>query len=147
MKWDKNTQELIKKANARMELLRRVASFNPPIEDLKTIYVMYVRSILEFSATVWHSSLSEDNRNDLERVQKTALKIILGQSFKTYKNALNILNLEPLNERREVLCLNFARRTSRHSKLEKLFPLSKNYIQWKQETLKSIEFRKLILKD
>ena len=64
-------------------------------------------------------------RNYLERVQKTALKIVLGQSFKTYKNALNILNLEPLNERREVLCLNFARRTSRHSKLDKLFPLSK----------------------
>ena len=125
MKWDKNTQELIKKANARMELLRRVASFNPPIEDLKTIYVMYVRSILEFSATVWHSSLSEDNRNDLERVQKTALKIILGQSFKTNKNALNILNLETLNERREILCLNFARRTSKHSKLEKMFLLSK----------------------
>ena len=42
-----------------MELLRRVTSFNPPIEDLNTIYVMYVRSFLEFSDTVWYSSLSE----------------------------------------------------------------------------------------
>ena len=74
LKWDKNSQELVKKANARMRLLRRVACFNPPIEDLKIIYVMYIWNILEFFSTVWHSSLSEENRNDLERVQKTAVE-------------------------------------------------------------------------
>ena len=84
-----------------MELLRKVASFNPPIDDLKTIYLMYVRSILEYSATVWHSSITEENRNDLERVQKTAFRIILGHRYKTYQNALDILNLETLDERRE----------------------------------------------
>ena len=124
LRWDSNTKELVRKANARMELLRRVASFNPPIDDLKIIYVMYVRSILEFSATVWHSSLTEENRNDLERVQKTALKVILGQRYKTYKNALNLLNLETLDERREILSLNFAKRTSKHPKLNKMFPLN-----------------------
>ena len=85
---------------------------------------MYVRSILEFSATVWHSSLTEENRNDLERVQKTAFRIILGQRYKTYQNALNILNLETLDERRNILCLNFAKRTSKHPKLKKMFPLN-----------------------
>ena len=124
LKWDNNTKELVRKANARMELLRRVANFNPPIDDLKTIYVMYVRSILEFSATVWHSSITEENRNDLERVQKTAFKIILGDRYKTYQNALNILNLETLDERRNILCLNFAKRTSKHPKLKKMFPLN-----------------------
>ena len=68
--WDLNTKELVRKANARMELLRKVSTFNPGIEDMKTIYIMYVRSILEHSATVWHSSLTAENKNDLERVQK-----------------------------------------------------------------------------
>ena len=36
--WNMNTAELVKKANARMELLRKVASFSPVIEDMKTIY-------------------------------------------------------------------------------------------------------------
>ena len=46
LKWDLNTQNLVKKANARMALLRKVASFGAPLEDLKTIYVL-IRSILE----------------------------------------------------------------------------------------------------
>ena len=72
--WGLNTKELLRKANARMELLRKVSTFNPGIEDTKTIYIRYVRSILEHSATVWHSSLTAENKNDLERVKKTALK-------------------------------------------------------------------------
>ena len=50
--WDLNTGELAKKANARMELLRRVASFCNDIQELKNIYILFVRSILEQSATV-----------------------------------------------------------------------------------------------
>ena len=79
LSWDLNTSEIVKKANARMELLRRVAEFNVPTEDLTNIYILFVRSILEQSATVWHSSLSQENSNDLERVQKSATKIILNQ--------------------------------------------------------------------
>ena len=42
---------------------------------------MFIRSIMENSAVVWHSSLSENNRNDLERVQKSAVKIILDELY------------------------------------------------------------------
>ena len=37
LSWNLNTTSIVKKANARMELLRRVAEFNTPIEDLKNI--------------------------------------------------------------------------------------------------------------
>ena len=79
-----------------MELLRNVASFGTPIEDLKVIYILFVRSLLEQSATVWHSSLTQEDSENLERVQKTALKVILQQNYKNYQNALNTLNLENL---------------------------------------------------
>ena len=85
---------------------------------------MYVRSILEHSAPVWHSSLTKENKDDLERVQKTALRVILGERFKTYKNALDLLDLQTLDERREQLCLNFAKRAAKHPKLMHLFPLN-----------------------
>ena len=123
--WDLNTAELVRKANARMELLRKVASFGTGIDDLKNIYILYVRSLLEQSATVWHSSLTEENKNDLERVQKTALKVILGDRFQTYKNALMILDIETLSERREKLCLNFALKSSKHPKTRHMFPVNK----------------------
>ena len=43
---------------------------------------------LDQSAVVWHSSLSQKNRNDLERVQKSAVRCILGDNYKGYENAL-----------------------------------------------------------
>ena len=67
---------------------------------------------MEQSATVWHSSLTEENKSDLERVQKSALKIILGDRYRSYKNALCILDIETSNDRRQKMCLNFGLKTS-----------------------------------
>ena len=83
-----------------------------------------MRSQLEHSATVWHSSLTEDNRNNLERVQKSAVKIILGEKYKNYHQALEYLNIETLDERRKVLCLKFAVKSSKHEKTSKMFPIN-----------------------
>ena len=114
LSWNLNTKDIVKNADARMELLRKVAGFCDNLDDLKNIYILFVRSILEQSATVWHSSLTEENKSDLERVQKNALKIILDQRYKSYRHALNTLNLETLDERRVNLCLNFAQRSMKH---------------------------------
>ena len=84
LKWDKNTQYLVKKANKRMQLLRKLASFGAPTDDLKTIYILYIRNILEQSSTVWHSMLTLENREYLERVQKSCFRILLGKKLKNY---------------------------------------------------------------
>ena len=68
LKWDLNTANIVKKANMRMELLRKSASFGASHQDLKDIYIIFIRSLLEQSATVWHSSLTDQNKSDLERV-------------------------------------------------------------------------------
>ena len=108
--WDLNTAEIVKKSNARMELLRRVAGFGTSIADLKNIYILFVRSQLEQSAVVWHSSLTQENISDLERVQKSAIKIIMGNDYRSYKKSLHFLELDTLQERRKQLCLKFAKR-------------------------------------
>ena len=41
LKWDSNTDYLVKKANSRMQLLRKVASFTKSKEDKNAIYVLY----------------------------------------------------------------------------------------------------------
>ena len=58
-------------------------------------------------------------------MQKTALKVILGDRFQTYKNALLLLDIETLSERRDKLCLNFALKSSKHPKTRHMFPLNK----------------------
>ena len=37
LRWDRNTANIVRKSNARLELLRRVASFSPSLQDLKRI--------------------------------------------------------------------------------------------------------------
>ena len=114
--WDLNTANIVKKANARMQLLRNFASFGTPMEDLKIIYILFIRSILEQSATVWHSSLTEENKSNLERVQKSAIKVILQEKYKGYQNGLALLNIEDLESRRISLCLEFAKNVSKIKK-------------------------------
>ena len=122
LRWDLNTANIVKKANARMQLLRKVASFSPPIEDLKTIYFLFIRSLLEQSATVWHSSLTDENTNDLERVQKSAVRIILGDKYIGYTKSLEKLDMETLAERRKQLCLSFALKCRKNPKTKNMFP-------------------------
>ena len=80
---------------------------------------------------MWRSSLTEKNKNDLERVQKSAFKIILGDRYKSYKKSLIELDLATLEERRESLCLNFALKAIGNEKTKHMFPLKnlKNKIQ------------------
>ena len=105
-----------------MELLRRVANFGAPTKDLIEIYILFIRSILEQSATVWHSGLTADNRNDIERVQKSAVKIIMKNKYNGYRKALAHLGLESLENRRKELCLNFAKKCLINKKVKHMFP-------------------------
>ena len=56
--WDRNTEDLTRKAYKRMQLLNSAASFTSKRNDLKNIYLTFIRSIVEQSAVVWHSSLT-----------------------------------------------------------------------------------------
>ena len=122
LKWNKNTAEIVRKAWKRMQLLNRAAGFTNCKQDLRKIYLTYIRSVLEQSAVVWHSSLSSKNRRDLERVQKVAVRVILGKNYTSYKNGLQKLNIEALDERREKICLKFAKKCLGNEKLRSMFP-------------------------
>ena len=81
----------------------------------------------------WHSGLTEKNKRDLERVQKSALKIILKDRYKDYKNALDVMKMDSLEVRRENLCLKFAKACVRNEKLSDMFPRnSKNHLMEKR---------------
>ena len=142
LKWNLNTETIVKKANARMELLRKVAGFGAPLEDLKTVYILFIRSLLEQSATVWHSSLSQENVQDLERVQKSACRIMLREKYQGYKNALNRLDLLTLDERREELCLQFAIKCTKNPKTIEMFPrnLKKHQMNTRNQDTFKVQF-------
>ena len=113
LKWDSNTSRLVKRANARMQLLHKLYEFGATREDMREIYISYIRSILEQNSVVWHSSLTEENIQDLERIRKSACKIIMKNNNIEYIKSLQILNLESLSDRRQILFENFAYKSFR----------------------------------
>ena len=64
---------------------------------------------------MWDSSLTQKDRDNIERVQKNALRTILKGSYTTYENALELIDLETLEERRYTLCLKFAKKCQKNS--------------------------------
>ena len=94
--------------------------------ELKIIYCQHVRSILKYASVMWHSGLTQENKANIERVQKCALSIILDKSYISYENALALLDLESLDKRREKLCIKFARNSLKLEKFSSWFVRDEN---------------------
>ena len=88
--------------------------------------MLQVRSKLDQSAVVWHSGITRKENKDLERVQKAALRVILGEKYNSYKDALNVMKMDSLEMRRHNLCLRFAKQCIKNEKLKNMFPKNQN---------------------
>ena len=99
LSWDENCTILVKKVNARMQLLRKVWSFGSSKEEMVHLWKIFCRSILEQTCVLWDSGLTEQNRTDLERTQNTFTKLVLEEEYTDYKSALPTLQLETLEIR------------------------------------------------
>ena len=102
-------------------MIKRLKKLNCPTEDLVDAYIKQVRSIMEMACPVWHPALTKADSTALERVQKSALAIILGENYCSYSSALDALQLESLEERRSHLCLKFALKSASHPVHSKWF--------------------------
>ena len=103
LKWDEHIYEIVSKASKRLHILRVLRRSGIPPADLLTVYIALIRSILEYSCEVWHSSISCYLSDKLEKIQKRALRIIYPEQ--TYKDALLLAGITKLETRREDLCL------------------------------------------
>ena len=124
LSWSANTEYIVSRATKKLWFLRRLRVLEANEEDLIDVYMKQIRSILEFAVHVWHSSLTGEDRADIERVQKCALQIILGSNYLSYTPALKDLGLETLFRRRQKLCLTFAKKSYKNPKFNKWFKLN-----------------------
>ena len=122
LSWRANTTELTRRAYSRMLILKKLVKFDVPMNDLVQIYILYIRSLTEQLSVVWHSSISKGEQKDLERTQKVALRIILGQNYSCYTDALRITGLDTLSARRTKISLSFANKCVRNNSTNWMFP-------------------------
>ena len=126
LKWEANTNYLVQDSNKRLRLLHNASKFTRNKQHLKQVYMLQVRCKLEQAAPVWHHSITQSENTSLERVQRAAVRVIMGDSYKNYNDALEVLKMDSLEKRRDKLTLNFAKSSLKLEKMKKLFPLNVN---------------------
>ena len=104
-----------------MWILRRLKNLGAQDDDLVDLYSKQVRSVLELAVPAWHGGINQAQRIQIERIQKSACHIILGDRYQSYKTAMKTLDLDTLQSRRDKLSLNFARKSEKHYKFQSWF--------------------------
>ena len=82
-----------------LEKLKRAAVSQ---SDLAYYYEMVIRPVLDYASPVWHSSLTSEQSNTLEAVQRRTCQIIIGGG--KYRDNFTDLNLDSLHVRSQQQC-------------------------------------------
>ena len=122
--WTRNTTEICKKSYSRVGIISKLKYVGVKTDDLLTIYKLFIRSLTEYCSVLFHSSLTLQQSNKIENIQKTCLKIILAENYISYTAALEMCDLTQLYDRREARCLKFSLRCLNHPQNSKLFPVT-----------------------
>ena len=99
LSWSSHIASICLKARKILGLLYRRFYGNVNQDVLKQLYLSLVRPHLEYGCHVWKPHLENDKR-ELEKVQKFACRIATAHWDDSYDNLLHLLNLQPLQERR-----------------------------------------------
>ena len=126
LSWARNVKETCIKAYSRLSMLTKLKYVGVSYEDLIEIYIMFIRSITEYCSVVFHSGLTQAQSDDLERIQRTCLKVILAENYVSYEAALKLCGLQTLFDRRQKRCLDFALKCLKHPVNSRLFPSNVN---------------------
>ena len=121
LNWSTHCDQMCRTAYSRMWMLRRLKPLGASSEELIDVYEKQIRCILEFAVAAWNPGLTKAQINQIERVQKCALAIILEEQYLSYKNALKNMDLVTLSERRYNLSLKFAKKAVKHDKFSNWF--------------------------
>ena len=122
MKWDENTKQICIKAYSRLSILCKLKYAGICMEDLITIYVLFICSIAEYCSVAFHTSLTEAQSDKLESIQRTCLRVILAENYVSYNAALEMCSLQTLKNRRENRQLSFALKCLKNDFNSDIFP-------------------------
>ena len=120
-----------------MQLLRNISIFKAYIKDKLDIYKKVIRAQAEQSCTVWTSGLTKGNQEDIERIKKSAVRLILGSKFTTCQKAIEERNIETSKERRKSQFAKFAQHLLKNNKTKNMFKKNtkKHNMRTRHETI------------
>ena len=126
LKWNNHIESIVAKASKRLHILGVLCWGGIEITDLITIYAALIWSLPEYCCVVWHHALPFYLSQEVECIQKRALKIIVPAL--SYSEALQFLNLRTLDERHNEICVKTLEKISRGGPLVKHLPMTSQHM-------------------
>ena len=96
--------------------------------EMIDVFYKQIRCVLELAVAVWTPAMTKAECYQIERVQKCALHIIMGDRYLNYEHAVSHLDVEKLSNRRPKMCLSFALRLEKHEKYSNWFHPAEEFI-------------------
>jgi hypothetical protein len=107
LRWDDHVSTIYEKANKRLHYLKLLKRSSVTVDDLVQFYKSVVRPVVEYACPVWQSSLTAEQRNRLESIQRRAMKLIFNSDDNSF---YTLYNIEPINIRLDNLAKSFFHR-------------------------------------
>ena len=101
LKWNAHIENVIKKGASRLYLLRQLKRAKGDPAQLLCFYTTCIRPMSEYACQVFHNGLPEYLSEELEKIQRRALRIIFPDLG--YQEALKECNITTLHQRRQWL--------------------------------------------
>ena len=112
------------------------------ISSTDIIHFFNMKICLESNCPVYHSMITKEQNDDIERLQKILLRIILKDNYTSYHLAWKHLNIQTLEQRRADLCLKFALKMSENPNFKDFFNSIKNTKNFRNQERYFVPFAK-----
>ena len=110
-----HVSEIKRKFRARFWSLIHLRRAGIHSGELFKLFCVFIRPVIEFCSAVYHSMLTKEQSNDIERLQKQAVKLSFGWN-KTYQCICEEQRITTLKKRRELYVDSFVRKTMRSAR-------------------------------
>ena len=142
MKTDGHVDYMLAICFKRLWAIRKLKQSGVSDSDILHFYFMKIRSVLESNCVVYHSMLTQDNTNDIERIQKIVLRVILDHRYLDYHQACLSFNVQSLQIRRVKLSLNFGLKCLSSDRHKHLFKLNNSHTSIRNPNKFDVPFAK-----
>ena len=113
--------QIVRKAGKRLYMLRLLKRSNANLKILCTVFTTIIRPVVEYACQVWHFNIQQYLCDEIEKIQRRALKIMLPSL--SYREARELADLPLLKTRRDGLCDQFfAKNGNKNNIREHLIP-------------------------
>ena len=120
---DLHVKEIKRKFRARFWALIYLRKAGFKNKELFDLYCVFVRPIIEFCSVVYHSLLTAQQAEELERLQRQAIKLSYGWD-RSYQEICASQNIQTLEERRKLAVDRFVCKAAENPRFaEQWFPL------------------------